>query len=176
MLNNESERASLVAQMIKYLPAMQETQVRSLGREDPLEKEMATHSTILAWKIPWTEEPGGLQSMGLQRVGHDWATNTSTLYSCLKWLILYYMNCTSIKKKFKWLHLWLKCLECWWVYSLWWGNSREKWAMRSGILFRQGFLNLICLADIQTDIQAWSAGKRWGGDINLEIIGTWEEF
>ena len=52
MLNNESERASLVAQMIKYLPAMQETQVRSLGREDPLEKGMATHSTILAWKIP----------------------------------------------------------------------------------------------------------------------------
>ena len=48
--------------------------------------------------------------------------------------------------------------------------------MRSGILFRRGFLNLICLADIQTDIQAWSAGKRWGGDINLEIIGTWEEF
>ena len=56
---------------------MQETRVRSLGLEDPLEKEMATHSSILAWKIPWTEEPGRLQSMGLQRVGHDWATSFS---------------------------------------------------------------------------------------------------
>ena len=63
--------ASLVAQMVKRLPAMQKTWVRSLGREDALEKEMATHSSILAWKIPWTEEPGRLQSMGLQRVGHD---------------------------------------------------------------------------------------------------------
>ena len=63
--------ASLVAQMVKNMPAMRETQVRSLGREDPLEKEMATHSSILAWRIPWTEEPGGLQSTGLQRVGHD---------------------------------------------------------------------------------------------------------
>ena len=57
--------------MVKNLPAMQETQVRSLGWEDPLEKEMATHSSILAWRIPWTEEPGGLQSIGSQRVGHD---------------------------------------------------------------------------------------------------------
>ena len=64
-------RASLVAQRIKRLPAMQETRVQSLGWEDPLEKEMATHSSILAWRIPWTEEPGGLQSMGSQRVGHD---------------------------------------------------------------------------------------------------------
>ena len=61
----------LVAQMVKRLPTMQETQVRSLGREELLEKEMATHSSILAWKIPWTEEPGRLQSMGLQTVGHD---------------------------------------------------------------------------------------------------------
>ena len=56
---------------LKRLPAMRETWFRSLGREDPLEKEMATHSSILAWRIPWTEEPGGLQSTGLQRVGHD---------------------------------------------------------------------------------------------------------
>ena len=62
---------SLVTQMIKNLPAVQETQVQSLGWEDPLEKEMATHSSILAWKISWTKEPGGLQSMGSQRVGHD---------------------------------------------------------------------------------------------------------
>ena len=57
--------------MVKCLPTMQETWVQSLGREDPLEKEMATHSSILAWKIPWTEEPGRLQSMGSRRVGHD---------------------------------------------------------------------------------------------------------
>ena len=63
--------ASLVAQRIKRLPTMKETRVRSLGWEDPLEKEMATHSSTLAWRIPWTEEPGGLQSMGSHRVGHD---------------------------------------------------------------------------------------------------------
>ena len=62
---------SLVAQTVKRLSAMQETQVRALGWEDPLEKEMATHSSTIAWKIPWTEEPGRLQSMGSQRVGHD---------------------------------------------------------------------------------------------------------
>ena len=60
-----------VAQMVKHLPTMRETRVRSLGREDPLEKETATHSSTRAWKIPWTEEPGGLQSMGSQRVRHD---------------------------------------------------------------------------------------------------------
>ena len=62
---------SLVAQMVKKLPAIQETQVRSLGQEDPLEKGMATYSSILACRIPWTEEPGGLQTMGSQRVGQD---------------------------------------------------------------------------------------------------------
>ena len=64
-------RASLVAQIVKCLPAMQETQVRSLGREDFLEKEMAMHSSILGWKIPWMEEPGRLQFTGSQRVGHN---------------------------------------------------------------------------------------------------------
>ena len=62
---------SLVAQSVKNLPAIQEIRVRSLGWEDPLEKEMATHSSILAWKISWTEEPGRLQSMGSQRIRHD---------------------------------------------------------------------------------------------------------
>ena len=66
---------SLVAQTVKPLSTMWETWVRSLGREDPLEKEMATHSSILAWKIPWTEEPGRLHSMGSQRVEHNWATS-----------------------------------------------------------------------------------------------------
>ena len=61
----------MVAQMVKHLPAMQETWVQPLGQEDALEEGMATQSSILAWRIPWTEEPGRLQSMGLQRVGHD---------------------------------------------------------------------------------------------------------
>ena len=63
--------ASLAAQTVKHLPAMWETQVRSLGQEDPLEKDMATHSSILAWKIPQMEKPGRLQSVGSQRVGHN---------------------------------------------------------------------------------------------------------
>ena len=67
-------KTSLVAQMVKNLRAMQDTQVQSLGQEDPLEKEMTTYSSILAWEIPWTEEPGGLQFLGLQRVRHDLAT------------------------------------------------------------------------------------------------------
>ena len=68
------------ATMVKNLPAMQETRVQFLGQEDPLEKGMAIHSSILAWIIPWTEKSGGLQSMGLQRVRHNWVTNTHTTY------------------------------------------------------------------------------------------------
>ena len=71
--------ASLEVQLVKNLPAVQETWVWSMGWEDPLEKEMETHSSVLAWKISWTEEHDGLQSMGSQRVGHDWATNTYLL-------------------------------------------------------------------------------------------------
>ena len=78
--------ASLVAQTVKRLPAVQETWVQSLGWENPLEKEMATHSSTLAWKIPRTEEPGRLQSMGSQRVGHNWATSVS-VSSVLAWRI-----------------------------------------------------------------------------------------
>ena len=70
-LSSKSFWASLVAHTVKDLPAMQETWVRSLGWEDPLEKGMAPHSSILVWRIPWTEEPAGLQSLGSQRVGHD---------------------------------------------------------------------------------------------------------
>ena len=70
----QKEEASLPAQKVKNLPARQETRVQSLNQEDPLEKGMATHSNILAWRIPWKEGPGGLQSMGSQRVRHDGAT------------------------------------------------------------------------------------------------------
>ena len=85
-------RASLVAQMIKSLPAMQETPVWSLGQEDPLEKEMAAHSSVLIWKIPQTEDPGGLHPMELQRVGHNWATN---IYNWLHsvWQTLSFQKC-----------------------------------------------------------------------------------
>ena len=71
MTNTKREYDPLVAQTVNNVPAMWETRVQSLGREDPLEKEMATHSSTLAWKIPWTEEPGMLQSMRSQGVGHD---------------------------------------------------------------------------------------------------------
>ena len=71
VLSGYGQGASLLAQMIKNLFTMQETRIESLGREDPLEKGMATHSSVLAWGIPWTEESGGIQSMGSQRVRHN---------------------------------------------------------------------------------------------------------
>ena len=82
--SQDSCLTSLVAQTVKRLPTTWETRVQSLGWEDTLEKEMATHSSVLAWKIPWTEEPGRLQSTVLQRVGHDWVTSLSlfTKTSC----------------------------------------------------------------------------------------------
>ena len=81
---------SLVAQTVKCLPTMQETQVQSQGWDD-LEKEIANHSSILAWNIPWMEELGRLQSMGSQRVGHDWVTSLSFFYSgCHRWWISYW--------------------------------------------------------------------------------------
>ena len=79
-----SFKASLVAQSVKHLPSVPETQVQSLGWEDPLEKEMATHSTLLAWKIPWTEELGELQFMGSQRVRQDLATKQQNIVLLFK--------------------------------------------------------------------------------------------
>ena len=93
----------LVVQIVKHLPAVQETRVWSLGWEDPLEKEMATHSSIPSWRIPWTEESGGLQSMGSRRVGRHWATNTllfrslqSTEQSSLGWTVGSHSNVVSM--------------------------------------------------------------------------------
>ena len=91
VIENNDTLASLVAQRLKRLPPMRETRVRSLGWEDPLEKEMATHSSILAWRIPWTEEPGGLQSTGSQRVRHDWMTLLYLL--TLPWLKYEKLSC-----------------------------------------------------------------------------------
>jgi len=84
--------------MVKNLPAMQETQVWSPGWEDPLEKGMATHSSILAWRIPWTKEPGGLQSMRLQRAGHNWATNAHTPW----WNIMESVNRVCLGTLMRW--------------------------------------------------------------------------
>ena len=84
--------SSLVAQRLKRLPPMRETQLRSQGREDPLEKELVTHSSILTWRIPWMEKPGRLQSMGLQRVGHDWATSLACLQPLSLWTCFCFVN------------------------------------------------------------------------------------
>ena len=107
-LNNAREK-SLVAQLVKNPPAAQETWIRSLGWEGPLDKGKATHSGILGWKIPWAGEPGKLQSMGSQRVRHDWVTNTHTensdkektdftlsSWSYLKWLSVLFNNPATI--------------------------------------------------------------------------------
>ena len=80
--NSNPDRSSLATQMVKKLPAMQETWVWSLGWEDSMEKGTATHSSILVWRIPWTEKPGRLQSMGPQRVGQDWVAFTFTFLKC----------------------------------------------------------------------------------------------
>ena len=118
---------SVVAQTLKNPPAMWETQVWSLGWEDPLEEEMAIHSSILAWRIPWTEEPGGLQSRGSQRVGHDLATKRSTADQGL--------SCRPLFELYSWLqnwHLWVWHLACWCVpVSIYWGSRPSgSWLIR----------------------------------------------
>ena len=95
--NQDTLPASLVAQTIKDLPVIQGTQVQSLGQEDPLEKGMATHSSILTWRIPWTEESGELQSVELQRVGHNWVTNTHTnTYIYIYWRVIALQYCAGL--------------------------------------------------------------------------------
>ena len=106
-----TNQASLLAQMVKNLPAVQETGVWSLGQEDSLQKGMATHSSILAWRIPWTEEPGRLQSMGSHRVKDDWATNTLTLNHATRasaWSVLSSNGYMSVS------HVFLKTLHATW--------------------------------------------------------------
>ena len=112
-------KASLVSQTVKRLPTMLETQVRFLGQEDPLAKEMATHSSTLAWKISWTEEPDRLPSMGWQRVGHDLATSLSLHFHC-DWAVSFrgnsyvvLVNCevAGIYSLFKTVDK--SCKQCW---------------------------------------------------------------
>ena len=130
-------KTCLVVQMVKRLPTMRETRVRSLGWEDALEKEMATHSSTLDWKIPWTEEPGRLQSMGSQRVRHHWVTSGSFFLSLETWTIMITqfwqspnqkcLLCSTrwqsrIREKGGWWWWWLyfgyRSMQFW--YFLWW--------------------------------------------------------
>ena len=114
-----------MAQSLKRLPGMWETRVRSLGWGDPLEKEMATHSSTLAWRIPWREEPGRLQSMGSQRVGHDWATLLTLLYKETEPLILLffkdYFLCEPFSKFFYWNCYNISSVLCFgfWPWGMW---------------------------------------------------------
>ena len=98
--------AFLMAQIVKNAPAIQETWVWSLGWEDPLEEGMATHSSILAWRIPWTEEPGGLQSIGSQRLRHDWVTSTTYRVNLRLSSHLFQKSIFILKKK---IHTLYKC-------------------------------------------------------------------
>ena len=121
--------ASLVAQMVKNMPAVQEIRVQSLGQEDPLEMEMATHSSILAWKAPWTEEPGGLQSVGSQRVRHDWVTNTCIM---LKVLYMFPYKYKVFTVFYSWNAYWICKLQKWERKLTWypWGGKipwRRAW-------------------------------------------------
>ena len=131
---NHHHWASLVAQTVKNMPAFRETWDQSLGWGDPLEKEMAAHSSILAWRIPWTEEPGGLQSMGSQRVGHNRAhTHTNTLIKLFKFLFLdiiisswTYPNFHEIRHSFVNIFRWYSGLQAFFFFFLWgvggWGT------------------------------------------------------
>ena len=128
--SNKTEASNfLVAQLGKNLSAMLEAQVWFLGQEDPLEKEMATHSSILAWRIPWTEEPGRLQSMELQRVGHDWATNTFIPFS-RKSSAGVLCRVHHVKYPAGWITSWNQ--DCWEKYQQpqicrWYHSNGRKW-------------------------------------------------
>ena len=99
LLRNTLFKSSRGDSAAKNLSAMKEMQIRSLGQKDLLEEGMATHSSILAWRIPWTEEPGGLQTMGSQRVVYDWIDWTRTHTPFLKQMFVYLFGCTSWSKR-----------------------------------------------------------------------------
>ena len=105
IISNACRLATLVVQSVKNLPAMREIQVWFLGREDPLEKGMATPSSIRAWRIPWTEEPGGLRSIGLQRVRHDWSDLAHTTW------VFKFFSSTSVG------FTWAAYFKCKFLYS-----------------------------------------------------------
>ena len=150
-------RASLVAQIVKCLPAMQETWIQSPGWEDPLEKEIATHSSTLTWKIPWMEEPGRLQSMGSQWVGHNCATLlTGMIFSA--WLkhddknFLGISSCDTLSSPMRQALLVLTEVNIWGsesrssiptvrsqqVLFKWWGSRYHRWGIQMSQLCMEG--------------------------------------
>ena len=141
-------RASLVVQVVKNLPAMQDTWVQSVGWEDPLEKGMTTHSSILAWRIPWTEEPGGLQSMGSQRAGHDWVTDI-------------YMNHRKILLK---CGFWFKM----WFLSGAWGSAFLTSSQVMLMLTTEHTLN-------SKVYEPWEMRRFWVGVEDLPTRAKWHE-
>ena len=146
-----------LAQMVKHLPTMQEARVQSLGRED-LEKEMVTHSSILAWKIPWTEEPGGLQSTGWQRVGHNWATSLSLL--------------SLVQPS---ASLW-SSLRLGWMSPLWLWESQEGWEPQGNTMYapwQTSFLKTIFILPLSNT--SFDVDKRSGTWIQTNRKqGVWD--
>ena len=136
--------------MVKRLPARRKTWVQSLGQEDPLEKEMATHSSTLAWKILWTEEPGRLQSMGSQRVRHNWATS----------LIVYTVDLWTIWVWTEWLHLHTEFFNKYVLPDplLVETSDAELWIWRG---------NSIVIGEFWT---VWGYGPRWGGPLTFVLF------
>ena len=114
---------SLVAQRLKRLPAMRETWVRSLGWEDPLEKEMATASSIFAWRIPWTEEPVGLQSIGPHRVGYDWTTSLSLCMKCSLGISNFLEEISSIFHSIVFLYFCTAHLRFSYLLAIFWNSA-----------------------------------------------------
>ena len=167
-------RASLVAQTVRNPPAMQETRVQCLGWEDPLEKGMATHSCILAWRIPWTEEPGRLQSRRSQRAGHDWETKQSKLDLRLGTKPPSEPECRSLRiQTTAWLtlmpqELWADTLQNWDPTWGWKGLlTRQYWSLWCTVihmLIRQkkpDWIQLLLLKTTATGTDMWG-GRSWG--------------
>ena len=149
-----------MAQMVKHLSTMRETRVRALGWEDLLEKEMAIHSGTIAWKIPWTEEPGRLPSMGLQRVGYDWVTS------------LHYMFFTDLSFDYCVVSLLVYCvqlLSCVWLFETPWavahqaplsmGFSRQEYW--SGLQFPSPVIASVQFSSVQLLSRVWLFATPW---------------
>ena len=114
--------------MVKNPATVQETQVWSLGQEDPWEREMATHSSIPAWEIPWTEEPGGLQSMGLQRIGHNWVTHTEHWAANPGWSYIEILSLSHLQRP---PHCWPRLAASQGLSSPWPGIEPEPLAVKT---------------------------------------------
>ena len=147
---------------------MQETQVQSLGWEDPLEKEMAPHSSKLAWKIPWTEEPGRLQPMGLQRVGHDWATSLSFTFNLLRKKGTYIKECAHYVHMISFFPHWRKMKQN--IHRIFWkyieAAPMSMWGCENdSILGKSNHLS-----SLQENKQAFTKHIRERGKIKGKVV------